>query len=74
MDDDTGAPDSPDDPRATAAPEEMEVPTRPALLTDAEWLEAWAARPVLRGWLHASAVPIVEGEALAQRGSVIAVK
>ncbi|MEZ5208774.1 MAG: hypothetical protein R2690_17790 [Acidimicrobiales bacterium] len=42
------SPDSPDDPRAAAAPEEMEVPARPALLTDAEWLEAWAARPVLR--------------------------
>lgn len=62
MDDDTGAPDSPDDTGAADAPEEMmDVPTRPALLTDAEWLEAWAARPVLRGWLHASAVPIVAG-------------
>ena len=31
------------------------------IVTDAEWLEAWAARPMLRGWFHAAAVPLVGG-------------
>lgn len=31
----------------------------PARSDDVEWLAAWAARPVLRGWSHAVAVPLV---------------
>lgn len=30
-------------------------------LDDAEWLAEWAARPLLRGWMHAVSVPLVAG-------------
>jgi len=36
------------------------------VVDDVEWLAAWASRPVMRGWLHAGAVPLVAaGAALA---------
>lgn len=31
------------------------------VIGDVEWLADWAARPVLRGWLHTAAVPVVAG-------------
>lgn len=38
------------------------TPRVPAVVADdVEWLTEWAARPVMRGWLHAAAVPVVAG-------------
>ncbi len=34
-----------------------------SVVDDVEWLTAWAARPVMRGWMHAVAVPVVAGGA-----------